>query len=306
MHLLKVNTNGGCMINRKLEIFIQVVEQGSFTRAATELYVTPASVMKQINQLEDQLNIKLLIRNHQGVELTSSGQSFYEDSLEIVEKTNKAIQKAQELDKKEIPIVRIGTSLLNPCQPLINLWNNQLNHLTNKLQIQIVPFDDTSQHILSFLSSLGKDVDIIFGACDSLEWKKRANFLQLGRYAHCIAVPRNHPLATKKKLSISDLDGQTMLVGEETDVPTLISIRAFLEKNNVKIIDIDPSYDADVFNRCELLNCLLLTLEPWKEVHPSLITLPVDWEFTIPYGILYSKTPSSAVRQFLTNFTSYK
>ena len=32
---------------------------------------------------------------------------------------------------------------------------------------------------------------------------------------------------------------------------------------------------------------LLLNLECWKDIHPSLVTLPVEWNYTIPYGLLY-------------------
>ena len=44
-----------------------------------------------------------------------------------------------------------------------------------------------------------------------------------------------------------------------------------------------------VFNRAVETNRLLLSLECWQEVHPGLVTLPVRWDYSIPYGLLYSK-----------------
>ncbi len=32
----------------------------------------------------------------------------------------------------------------------------------------------------------------------------------------------------------------------------------------------------------------LITIECWSEVHPGLVTVPVNWEYSIPYGLLYS------------------
>jgi hypothetical protein len=54
-----------------------------------------------------------------------------------------------------------------------------------------------------------------------------------------------------------------------------------------------------VFNRCEERGAVLLTLDGWKDVHPSLVTIPVDWEYTIPYGVLYPRKPSNSVQLFV-------
>ena len=65
------------------------------------------------------------------------------------------------------------------------------------------------------------------------------------------------------------------------------------------IQEADYYYDVDTFNTCEQNGTLLLTLDAWAEVHPSLVTLPVDWDYTVPYGILYAKEPTDEVTQFL-------
>ena len=42
-----------------------------------------------------------------------------------------------------------------------------------------------------------------------------------------------------------------------------------------------------------------MTLDCWADVHPSLVTLPVDWDFTIPYGLLYQLDPIPDVACFV-------
>lgn len=44
---------------------------------------------------------------------------------------------------------------------------------------------------------------------------------------------------------------------------------------------------------------MLLTLDLWADIHPSLITLPVNWEYKIPYGILYPKNPTPELKEFI-------
>ena len=58
------------MYNPLLKTFVYVVELGSFSKAAQKMYITTASVMKQINALEEHLHVKLVNRAHRGIKLT--------------------------------------------------------------------------------------------------------------------------------------------------------------------------------------------------------------------------------------------
>jgi hypothetical protein len=40
---------------------------------------------------------------------------------------------------------------------------------------------------------------------------------------------------------------------------------------------------------------VMMTIDNWKNVHPLLKTIPVDWDYTIPFGLLSSET----VQRFL-------
>ena len=41
------------------------------------------------------------------------------------------------------------------------------------------------------------------------------------------------------------------------------------------------------------------TLDIWADIHPSLVTLPMEWEYEMPYGIVYTKKHSESVREFI-------
>lgn len=64
------------MYSRQIEVFVQVVEQKSFSKAAEELFISSTAIMKQINSLEDQVDVTLLNRSNKGVSLTPAGKSF--------------------------------------------------------------------------------------------------------------------------------------------------------------------------------------------------------------------------------------
>ena len=61
------------MYNPLLDTFIAVADCKSFTKAADKLYISPTAVMKQMNTLENHLNLKLIERSPSGVSLTWTG-----------------------------------------------------------------------------------------------------------------------------------------------------------------------------------------------------------------------------------------
>ena len=58
------------MYNPQLETFLRVADAGGFNKAATESYITPTAVIKQINSLEESLGVKLFDRTHWGLRFT--------------------------------------------------------------------------------------------------------------------------------------------------------------------------------------------------------------------------------------------
>ena len=288
------------MYNRQIQTFVYAAEHGSFSKAAEKLFITPASVMNQINSLESRLGIRLLERTNQGIHLTPAGQSIYKDAKRIIEQSEDAISRARQIAGVEQYVIRVGTSLLNPCKTLIDLWS-EISGENSSFQIKIVPFEDDHTNILSTIASLGKKFDFMVGPCESKEWSSRCNLFILGDYKICCAVPCKHRLAKYKRLKITDLYGENLMMVRRGDAESNDHLRDMLEGNHpqIHIVDTPFFYDADVFNTCEHTGSVLLTLEAWEEIHPSLVTLPVEWDYTAPYGLLYSKKPSRDVLAFL-------
>lgn len=120
-------------------------------------------------------------------------------------------------------------------------------------------------------------------------------------------MPRTHRLASKSVLEISDLYGEKLLMVKRGDAVKCDELRDDLEKNHPQIIieDTPQFYDIEVFNYCERTNAVLLTLDVWQDVHPFLKTIPVNWPYTMPYGLLYPRTPGKNIRDFLQLLPHY-
>lgn len=67
---------GDKMFNSQLETFVVIADEGSFSKAAEKLFISTTAVIKQINTLEEDIDIKLFNRSFKGVSLTEAGKSF--------------------------------------------------------------------------------------------------------------------------------------------------------------------------------------------------------------------------------------
>ena len=288
------------MYNHLLDTFIAVTDCGSFNRAAGKLHITSTAVMKQMNTLEANLGLKLIERTPSGVYLTEAGARIYQDAKFLIEYSRRALESARAAARTGDNTFRVGTSLLNPARPFMDLWY-QVNQEFPDYKLHLVSFEDDHEGILSEIEKLGDKFDFLIGVCDSKAWLSRCSFLPLGFYKKMIAVSREHQLASKKILKLSDLYGETLMMVKRGDSDLNDFLRNDLEMRHpqIRIEDTAQFYDLSVFNRCAETSNALLSLECWQDVHPGLVTLPVDWEYQIPYGLLYSPGAPEDVLRFV-------
>ena len=202
------------MYNPQLETFLCVADSGSFNKAAEKLYISPPAVIKQINLLEESLDLQLFVGTHRGLTLTKAGQSLYQDTKYIIQYCRDSVTRARNAMQESDSVIRIGTSPMTPAQVLVDLWPKVQKYCPN-IKFQLIPFDNTPENASEILGNMGQNIDVA------------------------------------------------------------------------------------AFNQCENNNCVLMAIENWRYVHPLLKILPVEWNYTIPFGLLHSPEPSSHVRQFL-------
>lgn len=289
------------MYNPQLETFLRVADAGSFNKAAEETYITPTAVIKQINLLEGALEVKLFERTHRGLTLTKAGKSLYRDAKYIIRYCEESVVRAKNAMQSDNSVIRIGTSPMTPAQLLVQLWSSTQVYCPN-LKFELIPFENTPENAREILGNLGKNIDVVGGIFDEvmLDLRKCAG-LELSREPFCCAVSIHHRLAIKDKLKIEDLYGENLLLMKRNWSSYVDRLRDEIWKNHgqINIIDFD-FYNMSIFNCCENSNDILLAIPGWANVHPLLKVIPVDWDYSIPYGLLHSPKPSPTVREFLT------
>lgn len=288
------------MYNPQLDTFLRVADAGSFNKAAEESYITPTAVIKQINLLEAELGVKLFERTHRGLHLTKAGKSLYQDTKYIIQYCRDSVTRAKNAMQEDTNIIRIGSSPMTPAQLLMQLWP-KIQARCPGIKFEIIPFENTPENAREILANLGRNIDVIGGIFDETMLEVRScEGLELSREPFCCAVSIHHKLAEKDQLKIQDLYGENLLLMHRGWSHYVDRLRDDIWQNHgkIKIVDFD-FYSMNIFNRCENSNDVLLAIPGWANVHPLLKVIPVEWDHTIPYGLLHSPQPTETVKQFL-------
>lgn len=200
------------MYNPQLETFIRVADAGSFNKAAEQSYITPTAVIKQINLLEADLNVRLFERTHCGLKLTKAGVSLYNDAKYIIQYCRDSVTRAQNAMQKDNNVIRIGTSPMTPAKILVELWP-KVHALCPEIKFQLIPFENTPENAREILRNLGKTIDAVAGIFDEtlLNVRNCAGF-EISREPLCCAVSIHHPLADRNRLTIQDLYGENLML----------------------------------------------------------------------------------------------
>lgn len=288
------------MYNKQLETFIQVADLGSFSKAADAMYISPTAVMKQINLLENDLSFPLFKRTNRGLTLTEAGKSIYKDAKHIIRYSKESLNRARNAMKKNDQIIRIGTSLMTPAKFITDLWPKIHQECPN-LKFQIVSFENTPENAREILKNLGQSIDIVVGAFDESFLKSRGcEALKLEDEPIYCAVSMNNPLAEKDRLEVTDLYGENLMIIDRGWNKHMDDLRDDIWENHSEINVVDFSfYSVNEFNRCEQDGNILLVVKPWANVHPMFKNIPVNWQHTLPFGILHSPKPSEQVALLL-------
>lgn len=286
------------MYNHQLDTFIKTAELGSFSKAAEALYISPTAVIKQLNIFEDRCGFKLFDRSSHGVTLTPAGRSLYEDARTIVRFSEDALAKARRLTETSEYTVRVGTSLLYKCRLLPGIWA-AISGEFPEMKIEILPMAEYRSEGDS-LSMLGVKYDMWEGIYCTTGWKGRCRFLELSREPICCAVAKNHRFAKAKKLTMQDLNGEYLVMPIENVSAEMDEFRSEIRHGfpTVQIID-SPYYGLDTFTLCEVNPYILITQPVYSDIHTNLVTIPLETNYTMPYGLIYANEPAPAVKKFL-------
>ena len=95
---------------KELESFVTIAKVKSFSKAASQLFLTQPALSNHISKLEKELGITLFERNNKKTELTPAGQLFYVSAIEILNQRENALLKLEKYQGKIEGLLQVATS----------------------------------------------------------------------------------------------------------------------------------------------------------------------------------------------------
>ena len=190
----------------QLEYFIKVVECGSITKAAQELYLSQPSLTKAVSGLEAEYDLKLFDRTAKGLKLTPEGRDFLEYAKSVVE-SSQALDRTFGNKQNNFSIQRLAVAsqqfdfiydillLLykeNSDQLLqIDLKENDRGEIVEMVEeckadigILVLSEEDSKSYRSELQSKDRSTIYVSMGPKSSLYNRKEVNVEEAGKYLH--------------------------------------------------------------------------------------------------------------------------
>ncbi len=193
---------------KKLETFIQVAEQGSFTKAAEKLGYTQSAVSFQIKQLEEALKTVLFERINHSIKLTPKGR-------EILNLAHQMIALAGDIEKTANDTNEIsGTVRIAMADSLCHFifWDHfsEFHRLYPNIKLKVI---STSTEEM-FRLAKQNDIDLVF-TLDKHLYDTNYVIVKEHEINTSLITSAENELALKEELSLDDISCEPLILTEK-------------------------------------------------------------------------------------------
>lgn len=184
----------------------------SFSTTAKRLFITQSALSRHISGIEEELGAKLLTRGIHGTEtkLTPIGETFYRDSRRLLQTYDNTVAEIEQLKQGTDRILRIGY-INHAGFPYLPRVAKLLEKATPKIMPRYQAFEYGK--VMKALSSFKIDAAITIDT--GLNPQYPAKKVKLGTDRHFAAVPKDHPLASRKTVTLRDIAQEPIIFPNE-------------------------------------------------------------------------------------------
>lgn len=198
----------------KLRLFLVILEEGGFRRAADRLRMSQSAVTRQMQSLELDLGGRVLERTSTGVRPTNGGQALAERAKALLADYDSTIAEVRRLNRGESERLRIGY-MASAVQEYLGPALAVLRRAYPRLQVKML--DQTPGEMIIALRQGKIDLAFTMHGIDLLSRDFYAR--KLATVRSLVALPVSHRFATERQVSLSQLKGETFVRGSDDQVP---------------------------------------------------------------------------------------
>ncbi|MGM0437778.1 MAG: selenium metabolism-associated LysR family transcriptional regulator [Bacillota bacterium] len=195
---MKINT---------LNMFVKLIDTGSYSKVAEKLNLTQPAVSMQIKFLEERFDTDLIIKENGKLKLTPPGKVVYSEAKNIINSWEKIIYQVEESKNKSFRKIVIGSSTI-PSEYLLPDILAELDSKDINIRSSIKVGD--SGEMIELLEKDKVDVIIVGYKPENPKYKVK----EVANDELKLIVPKNHKFAKKREVSLKDLKNEKMLIRE--------------------------------------------------------------------------------------------
>ncbi len=209
---------------KKLQVLLQAIDTGTLTATAEKTGYTQSGVTHMMRALEEELNLRLLLRGRNGVETTSVCRAllpYMRALLAANERLCQEVSAIQGIDAGTI-IIGANTSISMYWLPtIIERFEREYPSISIEL------FGGESDHSLELLKEGSVDVCFLSARPENTDW------VHLAYDPYLALLPEAHPLANESAFPVEALTDQDFLRYATIDRKDLAEVEALLAAREI-------------------------------------------------------------------------
>lgn len=193
------------MDSKKLEIFMTAADLGSFTKASEVVGYTQSGLTHMMDALEREIGFPLLLRNHNGIQLTQQGMQLMPAIREFLQANANLENQIQLIAQQKHEIIRIAAYA-----SIAMHWLPEILYRFRRLCPEVTVELRMVDHALEPFELLENgQTDVIFASRQNYT---NCDWTPLYHEKMYAILPRDYPLAGRTTFPLTEFSGQEFLM----------------------------------------------------------------------------------------------
>ena len=281
----------------QLRLFRDIVIARSISRGASQNGITQSAASQAVQELERSLSTQLLDRSRRPLEITEAGRLLYDLSKDVLRRREEFETELEEVRGVTVAQVRVAAIYSVGMSEMARLEKAFLERLPGgEVKVDYLRPEKVYQAVaedrvdLGLVSYPDSNRDVV-----ALPWKKERMVA---------ALAPEHPLAGRRKVTPSDLEGREF-IGFDEDLPISHDLSRYLREHGVRV-NFTLRFDNIQSMKEALRFGSSMSILPEPMLHPEvdedrLRAVPLAYPLDRPLGVIHRRrrTLNRATQTFL-------
>jgi len=197
---------------RQLRYFVEIADQGSFTKAAETLAIAQPALSAQVHKLEDEFNAQLFVRTPRGIVLTDVGRVVHEQARRTLDAADATVRSAQIAADAASARLVVGFTRIFPFIPIARTVRRVRRDRPNiKVELREMWSADQMDALVSGA------IDVGFVHYRDEHEDRDLAIVPIAEESMNVAVPDGHRLATRRQIALHELADESFIFPSATN-----------------------------------------------------------------------------------------